>query len=150
MLLDQFQFDFDAFFLRGLRIDAQSLERVVERGEGGAALGFFDGEAFDFGGRGGGLLRELSGALVELDVICKQPGAFDAHAFQSHAPDRSRRVDEWSDLRFKSCRRALVGTRALFETGQFGAQCGVLFADARARAPAAARIRRAILRAAFS
>ena len=128
LLADQLQFDRAAALLSGLRVGPQSLQRFIERGQRSAARRLRCRQVFDPGHGRSGLVGQLSGPLIQLDVVGQQARAFHAHALQFALQFFAPR-DHLLDVRFDSSRGRLLAAQTLVEPGQFGPHMRVLFAD---------------------
>ena len=117
-----------AALLGGLGIGAQSLERFIERGQRSAPRRLRRRQVLDPRYGRGGVVGQLSGPLVQFDVIGQQPRAFHAHALQLALQLFAPR-DHLLDMRLDPSRGGLFRTQALVQTGQFRAHVRMLFAD---------------------
>jgi len=74
------------------------------------------------------VLHQVLRALIQLDIVGEQPGAFDTHAFEILRQMLAARR-ELNNLSFEARRGGLLRAGPLVKAGQVGSQHGILFAD---------------------
>ena len=104
------------------------LQLFVERSEAGAQIGFARGERINLLFQRGDLFRQPRRPRIQLDVVGKQPGAFQPQALYLQG-DLVAPRSQLANLLLQPRLLGPLAPAPLLETGEIGAQRGMFLGD---------------------